>query len=265
MIAAIASMKQSTALDYITANKSIIELATSMITPNRDIIAAIASIKQGTALDYITANKSIIELATDVVTPNRDIIAAIASLKQATALDYITADKAIVDAVFTFSSYARRQLTVSAGLLGSLDVAEILRAETPALLEDAAAWASTNEEAAARGDRRSIEALLLFKYLCDCFLLLVRQLNPSARSVERYAPAVARLVFLTIVFGALHDADPQAFEKINNVLASPIGLVGLYLAVNPQSVGKRPVCVKHGKNRLSSKPGKKALRRKRRK
>ncbi|MER7009148.1 hypothetical protein ABT297_39735, partial [Dactylosporangium sp. NPDC000555] len=157
-----------------------------------------------------------------------------------------------------------RRLVEISGFLSTVDAAGILKEEAEDLLQDPETWLSNTETAAESGDEQANSALLLVRYLFACFLLLARRLDPSARTVERYAPLIAISVLLVVIAGTLNANNPKLLEKVNGLLSSPIGIVSLYVALRPaasaiRSRRRKPSMPLRG----ASRPGRRVLRRRR--
>ena len=140
-----------------------------------------------------------------------------------------------------------------------LEPAGILRAESTELLSDPAAWMADTTEAARHGNLSAKNALLLVQCLVGYFLLFTRTLNPSAKAIERIAPIIALSVLFTVAVGTVEARDPALLQKINDRLSSPVGLLGLYLAV----VGGGTHVVRNASKYKPSKPRRGASRPKR--
>ncbi|MBQ0906415.1 hypothetical protein [Micromonospora sp. U21] len=152
-------------------------------------------------------------------------------------------------------------LAASANLFASVGIADVLREEVSGLVEHPAAWLDETEAAAKAGDERAGDALVLVRYLFGCFLLLAQRLNPSARAIERVGALVALSVLMTVVVGTTHANSPKTLEKWDTLLGTPLGILGVYLAISG-SGGKRLRRQKPSLNRRgSSKPRTRLLRR----
>ncbi|NED54621.1 hypothetical protein G3I24_27465 [Micromonospora aurantiaca] len=139
--------------------------------------------------------------------------------------------------------------------------AQVLREEAAGLVDDPAAWLTEAEKAAQAGDERAGAALLLVQYLYGCFLLLAHRLNPSAKTIEKVGGLVALSVLMTVVVGTTYANSPKTLETWNTCLSTPLGLVGIFLALTG-SGGKRARRNKPSLNRRgNSKPRTKMLRR----
>ncbi|MEU4479696.1 hypothetical protein AB0F68_16810 [Micromonospora sp. NPDC023966] len=153
------------------------------------------------------------------------------------------------------------QLAAGADLFASVGIADVLREEAPRLVGDPATWLAEAEEAAQAGDERAGNVLLLVRYLFECFLLLAQRLNPSAKTIEKVGALLALSVFMTVVVGTTYANSPKTLEKWNTCLGTPLGILGLYLAISG-SGGKRPRRHKPSLNRRgNSKPRTQVLRR----
>ncbi|KAB1141593.1 hypothetical protein F6X68_21550 [Micromonospora sp. AMSO12t] len=153
------------------------------------------------------------------------------------------------------------QLATSANLFASVGIASVLREDASGLIEHPTAWLDEVEEAARAGDERAGDALLLVRYLFGCFLLLAQRLNPSARAIERVGALVALSVLMTVVVGTTYANSPKTLEKWDTLLGTPLGILGVYLAISG-SGGNRPRRQKPSLNRRgSSKPRRRLLAR----
>ncbi len=153
------------------------------------------------------------------------------------------------------------QLSAGADLFASVGIAEVLREEASGLVEDPAAWLDEIEDAAQAGDDQAVSVLFLLRYLFGCFLLLAQRLNPSAKTIEKAGALVALSVLMTVVVGTTYANSPKTLEKWNTCLGTPLGILGVYLAISSPG-GKRPRRQKPSLNRRgNSKPRTKMLRR----
>ena len=59
----------------------------------------------------------------------------------------------------------------------------------------------------------------------------VRAFSPSAELTERIAAAVSVFVVLTVGTAVMNEANPEAFESFNKLVSTPLGLLGIVLAV----------------------------------
>ncbi|MER5458925.1 hypothetical protein ABT008_29585 [Micromonospora sp. NPDC002389] len=154
-----------------------------------------------------------------------------------------------------------RRLAEIAKYLATVDVVGILKEEGEELLEDPENWFSDTEAAAEDGDQEANRALLLVRYLYACFLLLARRLDPSARSIERFGPLIAMAVLMAVITGTLNANNPKLLEKVNDLLSSPIGIVGLYVALRPVAGTKTNKRKPSKPCRSASRPSSRVLRR----
>jgi hypothetical protein len=154
-------------------------------------------------------------------------------------------------------------VAATAESIHSIDVGSILAEEAPGFLNDPTGWLFEKDEAARQGDEQANQILLMVRHIYGCVLLFTRQLNPSIEAIERYSRALALMVFLTVCAGTLSTNNPSALAAINNVLTSPVGLLGVYLAVK----GSKPSRPRRNKPSKSghrqSRPAKRVLQRRR--
>ncbi len=166
-----------------------------------------------------------------------------------------------VEALLTRNPTVEAALAQSASFFASVNAAELLQKESAALLADPTTWVAETEAAAEDGDDHANRAWLLVRYLYGCFWLLARQLDPSARTLERYGPVLAWLTIFVIAAGTLNAADPQALAALNNLLTTPVGIVSVYLAARSLPDGRPKKHKRSKKTSGGSKPSKKALKR----
>ncbi|MFU8876362.1 hypothetical protein, partial [Micromonospora sp. SL4-19] len=155
-------------------------------------------------------------------------------------------------------------LAVSAQLFETVDAVEILQGESGALLADPATWLDQMEEASEAGDERATSSLLLVKYLFGCCLLLVRRLDPTARTLERYGSVLAAMVLLTVVLGTVNAHDPERLRGWKEYLASPAGIVTVLFGALTVAADGMPGRRKHKPSihrRGGSRPRKRVLER----
>jgi hypothetical protein len=135
-----------------------------------------------------------------------------------------------VSGISRFMEEAHEQVgLISSGLTG--DWSSRLATSVGPAVDIAGAVTRVAENDYAPGEVASTADLAAIQVFLVRTLAAIRALLPTEEFTEKMTTALSLTVLLVVSAGVLKDSNPHAYKELNELLSSPLGILGVVLAV----------------------------------